>query len=63
MAEARMAMDWKRQFSLAIDPEHARQRYERTRVCSEDKADHCSMCGPEFCAIRTSKRLYENNTP
>ena len=63
MAEARMAMDWKRQFSLSIDPEHARKRYERTRVCNENEADHCSMCGPEFCAIRTSKRIHEYKAP
>ncbi|MEI6563785.1 MAG: phosphomethylpyrimidine synthase ThiC [bacterium] len=59
MADARMAFDWKRQFSLSLDPEHARKRYEQTRVCAEDEADHCSMCGPEFCAIRTSKRIHE----
>lgn len=62
MADARMGMDWKKQFSLALDPEHARKRYEQTRVCSESDADHCSMCGPEFCAIRTSKRINENKT-
>lgn len=60
MAEARMAMDWNRQFSLSLDPGHARQRYERTRVCLPGQEDHCSMCGPEFCAIRTSKRIHEN---
>jgi phosphomethylpyrimidine synthase len=60
MAEARMAMDWKKQFSLSLDPEHARKRYESTRVCKESEADHCSMCGPEFCAMRTSKRIHDN---
>ena len=62
MAEARFAFDWKRQFELSIDPEHARKRYEQTRVCKESEADHCSMCGPDFCAMRTSKRLYEYKT-
>ena len=59
MAEARMGMDWERQFALSLDPAHARARYERTRVCAPGEADHCSMCGPEFCAIRTSKRIHE----
>jgi len=63
MAEARFAFDWKRQFELSVDPEHARKRYEQTRVCKESEADHCSMCGPDFCAMRTSKRLYEYKTP
>lgn len=62
MAEARMSMDWNRQFTLAVDPDHARQRYEKTRVCDPGNADHCSMCGPEFCAIRTSKRIHENSS-
>lgn len=60
MATARFAFDWKRQFELSIDPEHARKRYEQTRVCKESEADHCSMCGPDFCAMRTSQRLYEH---
>lgn len=63
MAEARFAFDWKRQFELSVDPDHARKRYEQTRVCKESEADHCSMCGPDFCAMRTSKRLYEYKTP
>jgi phosphomethylpyrimidine synthase len=60
MADARFAFDWKRQFELSLDPEHARKRYEQTRVCKESDADHCSMCGPDFCAMRTSKRIYEH---
>ena len=60
MADARFAFDWKRQFELSLDPEHARKRYEQTRVCKESEADHCSMCGPDFCAMRTSKRIYEH---
>jgi len=62
MADARFAFDWKRQFELSLDPEHARKRYELTRVCKESEADHCSMCGPDFCAMRTSKRIYEHKT-
>jgi phosphomethylpyrimidine synthase len=62
MSEARFAFDWKKQFELSLDPEHARKRYEQTRVCKENEADHCSMCGPDFCAMRTSKRIYEHKT-
>lgn len=61
MADARMAFDWNRQFSLAIDGARARQRYEQTRACDGLEPDHCSMCGRDFCAIRTTKRLHENN--
>jgi len=57
MARARMAFDWQRQFQLAMDGPGARARYEQTR--SDVEPDHCSMCGREFCAVRTSKRLAE----
>jgi len=62
MADARMAFDWKRQFSLALDPLTAEARWRRTRETGvgEDCADdHCSMCGKAFCAVRTSKRIME----
>jgi phosphomethylpyrimidine synthase len=60
MADARMAFDWKRQFSLALDPQTAEARWRRTRDPGADEAcgdDHCSMCGTAFCAVRTSKRI------
>ena len=61
MADARMAFDWNRQFSLALDGDHARKRYEQTRSCEDSADDHCSMCGRDFCAIRTTKRIHEQN--
>lgn len=64
MAEARMAFDWKRQFALSLDPETAEARWRRTRPADADPADtddHCSMCGKEFCAVRTSKRMIEKS--
>jgi phosphomethylpyrimidine synthase len=46
MATARASLDWERQFSLALDSEHARARY---RPAGEgDRA--CSMCGP-YCVF------------
>ena len=59
MARARRRFDWEAQFALALDGPHARARYEQTRSCSEGEADHCSMCGREFCAIRTTQRIQE----
>ncbi len=59
MAEARMAFNWERQFALSIDPVRARARYEQTRACDGQETDHCSMCGRDFCAIRTSKRIHD----
>ncbi|MDD4623153.1 MAG: phosphomethylpyrimidine synthase ThiC [Kiritimatiellae bacterium] len=58
MSRARMAFDWEAQFKLALDPEHARARWFRTRAAEGAATDdHCSMCGKEFCAMRTSKRI------
>ena len=60
MARARLAFDWETQFKCALDPERARARWLKTRVCQGEHADdHCSMCGKEFCAVRTSKRIRE----
>ncbi|RJX22633.1 MAG: phosphomethylpyrimidine synthase ThiC [Ammonifex sp.] len=48
MAQARKALDWDRQLSLAIDPEKARRlREERNPAGIRE----CTMCG-EFCAMR-----------
>ena len=58
MARARLAFDWEAQFALALDPEKARARWLKTRACEGVPSDdHCSMCGKEFCAVRTSMRI------
>ena len=59
MADARAAFDWDRQFSLCLDPERARTRWLKTRAFTDEAHtdDHCSMCGKEFCAVRTSRRI------
>ncbi len=60
MARARAAFDWEAQFRQALDPERARARWLKTRMCQGTATDdHCSMCGKEFCAVRTSKRIRE----
>ncbi|OGV67490.1 MAG: phosphomethylpyrimidine synthase [Lentisphaerae bacterium RIFOXYA12_FULL_48_11] len=60
MARARMDFDWKRQFELSLDGVSARQRYQQTLCGKGRKADHCSMCGKDFCAVRATKKLSEN---
>ena len=49
MALARKELDWKRQFSLALDPERARRVYHMKNKSQESG---CTMCG-DMCAIRT----------
>jgi len=59
MSDARAAFDWDRQFALALDPDRAKARWLRTRAFTDETHadDHCSMCGKEFCAVRTSRRI------
>ena len=59
MARARASFDWDRQFSLCLDPERARARWLKTRAFTDEAHgdDHCSMCGKQFCAVRTSRRI------
>lgn len=59
MARARADFDWDRQFSLCLDPNHARARWLETRAFTDEAHgdDHCSMCGKQFCAVRTSRRI------
>ena len=59
MARARCAFDWERQFELALDGPEARSRYEAAKSEDPGLPDHCSMCGRDFCAVRTSQRLRE----
>ena len=61
MANARASFDWDRQFELCLDPECAKTRWLKTRSFMDEAHDddHCSMCGKQFCAVRTSRRIRE----
>lgn len=61
MARSRAVFDWDRQFELCLDPERARKRWLKTRSFADEAHDddHCSMCGKQFCAVRTSRRIRE----
>ena len=53
MAIARDALDWEKQFELAIDPEKARL-YREKKAPKKDK-DVCSMCS-DFCPVKKLKK-------
>ena len=59
MSRARADFDWPAQFECALDPEAAKERWMKTRACPDDDPsdDHCSMCGKELCAMRTTNRI------
>lgn len=50
MSQSRKALDWKKQISLAIDPEKAR-RLRESRSTSDEEA--CSMCST-YCAMKVA---------
>ena len=56
MSKARFEFRWKDQFNLSLDPARARQYY----VESHKDDDHfCTMCGPNFCARRITRKLVD----
>lgn len=59
MSDARASFDWEKQFALSLDPVRAKERWLRTRAFTDEahSDDHCSMCGKQFCAVRTSRRI------
>ena len=57
LSKARFEFRWKDQFNLSLDPARARQYY----VESHKSDDHfCTMCGPNFCAMRISQKLSDD---
>jgi phosphomethylpyrimidine synthase len=55
LSKARFDFRWKDQFSLALDPEKAREYYQAGRL--DDESRHCTMCGPHFCAMKLTKEM------
>ncbi len=54
MGKARYQFRWKDQFNLSLDPARAREYY----IASHDVDDkYCTMCGPNFCAMRISQSV------
>ena len=55
MSYARKKLDWEEMFSLAIDPEKARNYRASAKP---EKEDTCSMCG-NFCAVKNMNRILD----
>lgn len=57
LSKARFEFRWKDQFNLSLDPARAKQYY----VESHKNDDHfCTMCGPNFCAMRITRKLVDD---
>ena len=58
LSKARYEFRWKDQFNLSLDPERARTYYVESRRNAPDANDRfCTMCGPNFCAMRISQNI------
>lgn len=63
ISQARADFDWEKQFELALDPDTAREfrrdalKESGKELDHEKKAQYCTMCGLDFCAVRISKEI------
>ncbi len=59
MSRARYRFHWRDQFNLSYDPERSRKFHHE--MISKDNPDKefCSMCGPDFCAMRITQSIEE----
>lgn len=63
LSKARYEFRWKDQFNLSLDPEKARSYYLNSRREAPDADDRfCTMCGPNFCAMRISQNVADKCT-
>ena len=56
LSKARYEFRWKDQFNLSLDPERALEYYMTSNNVG---GKYCTMCGPNFCAMRISHTLCE----
>ncbi len=58
LAKARFEFRWEDQFKLSLDPQRARSYHDKTLPhASAKKAHFCSMCGPDFCAMKLTQEI------
>ncbi len=61
LSKARYEFRWKDQFNLSLDPERAKRYYLESRRNAPDADDRfCTMCGPNFCAMRISQNIADD---
>ncbi len=57
LSKARFEFRWKDQFNLSLDPGRAKQYYVESHK-SDDR--FCTMCGPNFCAMRITQSITDD---
>lgn len=58
LSKARYEFRWKDQFNLSLDPERALEYF---KAGHHEDGEYCTMCGPNFCAMRLSRSLKDCN--
>lgn len=58
LSKARYDFRWKDQFNLSLDPERALEYFKQGQ--HEDE-EYCTMCGPNFCAMKLSRDIKSCN--
>lgn len=54
LSKARFEFRWRDQFHLSLDPEKALEYFEEGR---HTDGEYCTMCGPNFCALKLTHEL------
>lgn len=54
LSKARFDFRWEDQFHLSLDPERALEYYKEG---SHSDEGYCTMCGPNFCAMKLTREL------
>lgn len=59
LSKARFDFRWKDQFNLSLDPERAKEYFMARKGADQEGSEFCTMCGPNFCAMRISREVSE----
>ena len=54
LSKARYEFRWRDQFDLSLDPDRALEFFQEGR---HTDGEYCTMCGPNFCAMKLSRDL------
>jgi phosphomethylpyrimidine synthase len=56
LSKARFEFRWEDQFNVSLDPDLAKEFHDATLPQESMKSAHfCSMCGPQFCAMKITE--------
>lgn len=58
LSKARYEFRWRDQFHLSLDPDRALAYFQKGK---HEDGEYCTMCGPNFCAMKLSKDLSSIN--